>query len=55
MYDTLIGIGAMGISTAVGATLWYKMGRLEQKIDLIYKNINIAIDWANNNGRKGGR
>ena len=45
MYEQLLGIGAMGISTAVGATLWYKMGRLEQKIDLIYKNINIAMEF----------
>jgi len=55
MYEQLFGIGAMGISTAVGTTLWYKMGKLEQKIDLLYKHINIVIDWANNNRKNGGR
>jgi len=45
MFEEILSVGAMGISTAVGATLWYKMGRLEQKIDLIYKNINIAMEF----------
>jgi len=55
MIEMALGIAGIGISTGVGATVWYKIGKLEQKIDLLYKHINIVIDWANNNGKKGGR
>lgn len=47
MINTVLSIGAVAISAGIGAGVWYKMGKMETKIDLIYKNINIVIDWKN--------
>lgn len=46
---TVIGCFGAVVVAFAGAisALWYKMGKLETKIDLIYKNINIAVDWIN--------
>lgn len=44
----VVGIISAATVGAIGA-LWYKMGKIETKVNLIYDNINIAVDWMNNN------
>ena len=34
-------------SIAVGAGVWYKLGKFETKLDFIYRNVNIAVNWKN--------
>jgi hypothetical protein len=41
-------LGAVGFS----ALAWFKIGSIEAKVDLIYSNLNIAIDWINKNNKK---
>lgn len=47
MIDTVLSIGAVAISAGIGAGVWYKMGKMESKIDFIYNNVTIAVDWKN--------
>ena len=35
------------ILSLIGAGVWYKLGKLDTKIDFIYKNVNIVVDWKN--------
>ena len=52
MIDTIAyGVTSAGLLGAVAA-LYYKIGKLETKINLIYDNIHIAMDWYKNNNRK---
>lgn len=53
MIDTILSLGALGVSGAIGAGVWYKMGKIETKIDFIYQNVNIVVDWKNGNKKKG--
>lgn len=47
MIDTVLSLGAVAISAGIGAGVWYKMGKIETKIDFIYNNVNIVVDWKN--------
>jgi len=52
MIETLLA--GVGIATALGlsASVYYKLGKLETKVQFIYDNINIVVDWMNNNHDK---
>jgi len=47
MLETILSCIAVFTSVGVGAGIWYKLGRLDTKIDFIYNNVNIAVDWKN--------
>lgn len=47
MIETVLSLGAVAISAGIGAGVWYKMGKIETKIDFIYQNVNIVVDWKN--------
>ena len=52
MLETIAyGVSTAGLLGAIAA-LYYKMGKLETKINLIYDNIHIAMDWYQKNNRK---
>jgi len=50
MLETILSACAVGITALIGGGVWYKIGKMEGKIDFIYKNVNIVVDWKN--GRK---
>ena len=47
MIETIACIGSVALSAGIGAGVWYKIGKMEGKIDFIYKNVNIVVDWKN--------
>ncbi|MCK5504543.1 MAG: hypothetical protein KAJ10_05245 [Thermodesulfovibrionia bacterium] len=47
MIETIISLGALGVSAGIGAGVWYKIGKMENKINFIYDNVTIAVDWKN--------
>ena len=49
MIETILSIGAVAISASIGAGVWYKMGKMENKINFIYDNVTIAVNWKNGN------
>jgi len=53
MIETLLA--GVGVATALGlsASVYYKLGKLETKVQFIYDNINVVVDWMNNNHNKG--
>jgi hypothetical protein len=36
---------ALATSTGVGAAVWYKLGKVESKVDFIYKNIDVCMEF----------
>lgn len=49
MLDLVISCIALFTSASIGAGVWYKLGKLDTKIDFIYNNVNIAVNWKNGN------
>jgi hypothetical protein len=47
MIETIVSGASIATCVGIGAGVWYKLGKLESKVDFIYKHINVAIDWAN--------
>jgi len=49
MMETIIG--GIGIATALGlsASVYYRLGKLEERVELLYNHINICVDWIKNN------
>ena len=47
MFDMILSLIAVFTSLSIGAGVWYKLGKLDTKIDFIYKNVNIVVDWKN--------
>ena len=43
MIDTLIAMGGIFASIGIGAGVYYKLGRVEQKIAFLYENCDIEI------------
>ena len=52
MIETMLA--GVGVATALGlsASVYYRLGKLETKVQFIYDNINIVVDWMNNNHDK---
>jgi len=47
MLETILASTGILSSLAIGASVWYKLGKMESKLDFIYNNVNIAVDWKN--------
>ena len=47
MFEIICSFIAVFTSLSIGAGVWYKLGKLDTKIDFIYKNVNIVVDWKN--------
>ena len=47
MIETILSLIAAFTSLSIGAGVWYKLGKLCTKIDFIYENVNIVVDWKN--------
>lgn len=52
MIETYLSGIALVTTVAVGGSIWYKLGKLEQKVNFIYKNINVAVKWSNDSRNK---
>jgi len=52
MIETMLA--SVGVATALGlsASVYYRLGKLETKVQFIYDNINVVVDWMNNNHNK---
>ena len=47
MFEIICSLIAVFTSLSIGAGVWYKLGKLDTKIDFIYNNVNIVVDWKN--------
>jgi hypothetical protein len=45
MIDTIVAMGGIIGSIGIGAGVYYKLGRLEQKMDFLYQNCDIKITF----------
>ena len=43
MIDTLVAMGGIFASIGIGAGVYYKLGKVEQKIAFLYENCDIEI------------
>jgi len=49
MWETVLASTGILSSVAIGAGVWYKLGKMESKLDFIYNNVNVAFNWKNGN------
>ena len=47
MFNTILAASGIFSSLAIGAGVWYRLGKMENKVDFIYKHVNIAVNWKN--------
>lgn len=47
MIETAVAMAGIFSSVGIGAGLWYRMGKMEQKLDFIYTNCDITIKFKN--------
>jgi hypothetical protein len=47
MIETIVSGMSIVTCAGIGVGVWYKLGKLENKVDFIYKNVNVAMSWAN--------
>ena len=45
MIDTIIAMSGIIGSIGIGAGVYYKLGRLEQKMDFLYQNCDIRVTF----------
>lgn len=45
MMETIVSAAAIFASVGVGAGVYYKLGRVEQKLEFLYENCDIAITF----------
>jgi len=45
MIETVISAAAIFASVGVGAGVYYKLGRVEQKLEFLYQNCDIKITF----------
>lgn len=52
MIETIVGMLGVFASIGIGAGVYYKLGKVEQKINFIYENCDITVTFKrrNNNG-----
>jgi hypothetical protein len=48
MIDTIIAMGGILGSIVIGGGVYYKLGRLEQKMDFLYQNCDIRVTFKKN-------
>lgn len=49
MIETAAVIGMVGTIVISTASLWYKFGRLETKVNFIYDNLKTTVSFKTNN------
>jgi hypothetical protein len=47
MIDTIVGLSGIFASMAIGAGVYYKLGRVEQKLAFLYENCDIEVRFHN--------
>ena len=47
MIDTIVGLCGIFSSMAIGAGVYYKLGRVEQKLAFLYENCDIEVRFHN--------
>lgn len=52
MIDTVIGLSGVFASIAIGSGVYYKLGRVEQKLAFLYENCDIEVRFHNRNGNQ---
>ncbi len=45
MMELIISVIALATSTGVGAGVWYKLGKLDTKVDFIYRNVDVCMKF----------
>jgi hypothetical protein len=45
MIDTMVTMSSIFASVAIGAGVYYKLGRLTQKLDFLYENCDIQVTF----------
>ena len=45
MIDTLVAMSGVFASVGIGAGVYYKLGRLEQKMAFLYENCDITVTF----------
>ena len=52
MLETIVSCTAIFASVGVGAGLYYKLGRMEQKLEFLYENCDIQITFKRREPKK---
>jgi hypothetical protein len=52
MIDTIVGLSGIFASMAIGAGVYYKLGRVEQKLAFLYENCDIEVRFHSRNGNQ---
>jgi len=45
MIESIVAGISVLTSIGIGALVWYRIGKIEEKVDVIYNHIDIAIRW----------
>ena len=45
MMEAIVSMASLFSAVGVGAGVYYKLGRLEQKLDFLYNNCDIRIEF----------
>lgn len=45
MIDTIVAMSGIFASLGVGAGVYYKLGRVEQKLEFLYENCDIRVTF----------
>ncbi len=49
MIDTIVAMSGIFASIGIGAGVYYKLGRLEQKLAFLYENCDIQVTFKHKN------
>lgn len=52
MIESIATTGGIIAALGLGAGVWYKLGKVEEKVDLIYEHLDICVKWINDNHKK---
>jgi len=52
MIETILGAAGIAMALGLSASVYYRLGKVEEKVDFIYNNIHIAVDWCNNTNKR---
>ena len=45
MFETMVAVAGMFASIGVGAGVYYKLGKVEAKINFLYENCDVTISF----------
>ena len=52
MMETLVALGGMGVSAGIAAGVYYRLGKVEQKLDFLFDHCDITVSFKNNKPHK---